>query len=173
MKVHRCHRLDLDLPGGTAAQLEAYLSDPARPLKALLNRKKVNQLAGGRFHYVSRPYSLLMFRLQPEVVFRASWADSSSSLKIEFEDCIIRGLGKLDSLVLFCCSARISAKDNHLVAEADMSLELKSESSMILMPRSLLIAMGEKALGLISKRLEKRCRAGLVRGAEKWVLDPR
>ena len=171
MKVHRCHRLDLDLPGGTAAQLEAYLSDPARPLKALLNRKKVNQLAGGRFHYVSRPYSLLMFRLQPEVVFRASWANST--LKIEFEDCIIRGLGKLDSLVLFCCSARISAKDKHLFAEADMSLELKSESSMILMPRSLLIAMGEKALGLISERLEKRCRAGLVRGAEKWVLDPR
>ena len=112
-----------------------------------------------------------MFRLQPEVVFRASWADST--LKIEFEDCIIRGLGKLDSLVLFCCSARIYAKDKHLFAEADMSLELKSESSMILMPRSLLIAMGEKALGLISERLEKRCRAGLVRGAEKWALDTR
>ena len=171
MKVHRCHRLDLVLPGGTVAQLESYLSDPARPLKALLNRKKVNQLAGGRFHYVSRPYSLLMFRLQPEVVFRASWTDHT--LKIEFEDCIIRGLGKLDSLVLFCCSARISAKDKHLFAEADMSLELKSESSMILMPRSLLIAMGEKALGLISERLEKRCRAGLVRGAKKWVLDTR
>ena len=72
LKVHRCHRLDLDLPGGTVAQLEAYLSEPARPLKALLNRKKVNQLAGGRFYYVSRPYSLLMFRLQTEVVFRAS-----------------------------------------------------------------------------------------------------
>ena len=171
MKVHRCHRLDLDLPGGTAAQLEAYLSDPARPLKALLNRKKVQQGEGGRFYYVSRPYSLLMFRIQPEVVFRASWADST--LKIEFEDCIIRGLGKLDSLVLFCCSARIYAKDKHLFAEADMSLELKSESSMILMPRSLFIAMGEKALGLIFERLEKRCRAGLVRGAEKWVLDTR
>ena len=76
-------------------------------------------------------------------------------------------------MVLFCCSARISAKDKHLFAEADMSLELKSESSMILMPRSLLIAMGEKALGLISERLEKRCRAGLVRGAKKWVLGTR
>ena len=151
------------------AQLEAYLSDPARPLKALLNRKKVNQLAGGRFHYVSRPYPLLMFQIQPEVVFLAGWADAT--LSIEFEDCTIRGLGKLDSLVLFCCSARISAKDEHLVAEADMSLELKSESSMILIPRSLLIAMGEKALELISERLEKRCRGGLVRGAQKWMLD--
>ena len=155
------------------AQLEAYLSDPARPLKALLNRKKVQQGEGGRFYYVSRPYSLLMFRIQPEVVFHACWNWNDASLQIEFEDCTIHGLGNLDSLVLFCCSARISAKDKHLFAEADMSLELKSESSMILMPRSLLIAMGEKALGLISERLEKRCRAGLVRGAEKWVLDTR
>ena len=171
LKVHHCHRLDLDVSGGTAAQLEAYLSEPARPLKALLNRKKVRQSAGGRFHYVSRPYSLLMFRLQPEVVFRADWADST--LQIVFEDCTIRGLGKLDSLVLFCCSARIFAKDKYLVGEADISLEIKSEPSMILMPRSLLKAMGEKALGLIVERLEKRCRAGLVRGAEKWVLDTR
>ncbi|MDC0302883.1 DUF1997 domain-containing protein [bacterium] len=171
MKVHRCHRLDLDLTAGTSDQLEAYLADPSRPLKALLNRKKVQQSAGGRFHYVSRPYSLLMFRLQPEVVFRARWADST--LDIEFEDCTIRGLGKLDSLVMFCCSAKISAKEKHLVAEADMSLELKSESSAVLMPRGLVKAMGEKALELIVERLEKRCRAGLVRGANKWVLDSR
>ena len=105
------------------------------------------------------------------MIFRADWADST--LQIEFEDCTIQGLGKLDSLVLFCCNAKIFAGDKYLVAEADMSLELKSEPSMILMPRSLLIAMGEKALGLISERLEKRCRAGLVRGAEKWVLDTR
>ena len=65
--VHRSHRLDL--PGGTAAQLQAYLSEPARPLNALLNRKKVQQAEGGRFHYVSRPYSLLMFSIQPEVIF--------------------------------------------------------------------------------------------------------
>ena len=112
-----------------------------------------------------------MFRLQPEVVFRARWADST--LEIEFEDCTIQGLGKLDSLVTFCCSAKISAKEKHLVAEADMSLELKSESSTVLMPRGLVKAMGEKALELIVERLEKRCRAGLVRGANKWVLDNR
>lgn len=84
MKVHRSHRIDLGLPEGTAAQLDAYLSDPARPLKALLNRKKVQQSEGGRFHYVSRPYALLMFRIQPEVIFLARWIDAS--LQIEFED---------------------------------------------------------------------------------------
>ena len=168
MKVHRSHRLDLDLPGGTAAQLEAYLSEPARPLKALLNRKKVQQAEGGRFYYVSRPYSLLMFHIQPEVIFRARWIDAR--LQIEFEDCTIRGLGNLDSLVLFCCRAEIFPGDRSLVAEADLSLELKSESATVWIPRGVLQSMGEKALQLIIERLEKSCRTGLLRGARGWIL---
>ena len=169
MKVHRSHRLDLELPGGTAAQLEAYLSDPARPLKALLNRKKVQQSEGGRFYYVSRPYSLLMFSIQPEVIFRARWINAS--LLIEFEDCKIRGLGKLDSLVFFCCRAKIFPGERSLVAEADLSLELKSESAKVWIPRGMLQTMGEKALQLIIERLEKRCQTGLLRGAKRWILE--
>ncbi len=169
MKVHRSHRLDLELPGGTAAQLEAYLSDPARPLKALLNRKKVQQSEGGRFYYVSRPYSLLMFSIQPEVIFRARWINAS--LLIEFEDCTIRGLGKLDSLVFFCCRAKIFPGERSLVAEADLSLELKSESAKVWIPRGMLQTMGEKALQLIIERLEKRCQTGLLRGAKRWILE--
>ena len=169
MKVHRSHRLDLELPGGTAAQLEAYLSDPARPLKALLNRKKVQQSEGGRFYYVSRPYSLLMFSIQPEVIFRARWINAS--LLIEFEDCTIRGLGKLDSLVFFCCRAKIFPGERSLVAEADLSLELKSESAKVWIPRGMLQTMGEKALQLIIERLEERCRTGLLRGAKRWILE--
>ena len=169
MKVHRSHRLDLELPGGTAAQLEAYLSDPARPLKALLNRKKVQQSEGGRFYYVSRPYSLLMFSIQPEVIFRARWINAS--LLIEFEDCTIRGLGKLDSLVFFCCRAKIFPGERSLVAEADLSLELKSESATVWIPKSVLQTMGEKALQLIIERLEKRCQTGLLRGAKRWILE--
>ena len=169
MKVHRSHRLDLDLLGGKAAQLEAYLSDPTRPLKALLNRKKIKQAVDGRFYYISRPYSLLMFRIQPEVIFRSCWTDAH--LQIEFEDCTIRGLGNLDSLVMFCCRATIFPRDMGLVAEADLSLEMKSEAATVWIPRGVLQAMGEKALQLIIERLEKRCRTGLLRGAKGWILE--
>ena len=171
MKVHRSHRIDLDISGGEAAQLEAYLSNPARPLKALLNRKKVQQSEGGRFYYASRPYSLLMFRIQPEVIFRAHWTDAC--LQIDFEDCTVRGLGNLDSLISFYCRAKIVPGEMNLVAEADLSLEMKSEATTVWIPRGVLRAMGEKALELIVERLEKRCRTGLVRGASKWVLDRR
>ena len=121
----------------------------------------MQQAEGGRFHYVSRPYSLLMFRIQPEVIFRARWIDTS--LQIEFEDCTIRGLGRLDSLVLFSCSAKIFPGETSLVAEANLSLELKSESAAVWIPRSVLQSMGEKALQLIIERLEKRCQTGLLR----------
>ena len=108
-----------------------------------------------------------MFRIQPEVIFRARWIDTS--LHIEFEDCTIRGLGKLDSLVLFCCRAQIFPREMSLMAEAELSLEFKSESAAW-MPTSLLQSMGEKGLQLIIERLEKRCRTGLLRGARRWIL---
>lgn len=101
------------------------------------------------------------------MVFRARWIDSI--LKIDFEDCKISGLGNLDSLVLFKCNAKISAEEKHLIAEADMSLELKSDSSTSFIPKGLLEVMGEKALGLIIERLIKRCRGGLLRGVDKWM----
>ena len=109
-----------------------------------------------------------MFRIQPEVIFRARWIDAS--LQIEFEDCTIRGLGKLDSLVLFYCHAKILPGERSLVAEANLSLELKSESATVWIPRGVLQSMGEKALQLIIERLEKRCRTGLLRGARGWIL---
>ena len=73
MQVHRSHGIDVQVPDASLPQLQAYLSQPGRPLKALLNRKKVERLADGRFLYESRPYQLLNFQLQPEVVFRSSW----------------------------------------------------------------------------------------------------
>ena len=107
MEVHRSHRLDLDLPIGTAAQLQAYLSEPARPLNALLNRKRVQQAEGGRFHYISRPYSLLIFRIQPEVIFSARWIDTC--LQIEFVVLITALLDK-NSLCLRSCDAQGCSK---------------------------------------------------------------
>ena len=110
-----------------------------------------------------------MFRIQPEVIFRSCWTDAR--LQIEFEDCTIRGLGNLDSLVMFCCRATIFPRDMGLVAEADLSLEMKSEAATVWIPRGVLQAMGEKALQLIIERLEKRCRTGLLRGAKGWILE--
>ena len=87
VQVHRSHGIALQLPHASQAQLREYLSKPGRPMKALLNRKKVQQMDDDRFLYASRPYQLLSFQLQPEVVFQSSW--NGDELTIVFEHCTI------------------------------------------------------------------------------------
>ena len=167
MQVHRSHGIALQLPDASLAQLQDYLSQPGRPLKALLNRKKVERLEDGRFLYASRPYQLLNFQLQPEVVFRSSW--DGDQLSIEFEHCTIHGLGRLQDLVQFQCQAWIRPERERLKAKADLSLELSPNGAGALFPKSLMQPTGDLALRLVTDRLEKRCRTGLIKGALNWV----
>ena len=167
LKVQRSHRIDLACPGVSEYLLAEFLSVPARPLKALLNRRKVSQSEPNRFLYQSRPYALLNFQLQPEVVFIAAWHPAEKELVIEFERCSIDGLGRLQSLVDFQCQAWIRPMQQQIQAEAECSLELPISAAKVL-PKPLIRSMAERALGLVTERLEKRCRNGLVRGLKRW-----
>ena len=167
MQVHRSHGIALQLPEASLAQLQGYLSRPGRPLKALLNRKKVERLEDGRYLYVSRPYQLLTFELQPEVVFRSHW--DGDQLTIVFEQCTIHGLGRLQELVQFQCQAWIRPEQERLMAKADLSLELSPGGAGSLLPKPLMQRTGDLALRLVTDRLEKRCRTGLIKGALDWV----
>ena len=167
MQVHRSHGIALPLPDASLGQLQGYLSQPGRPLKALLNRRKVERLKDGRFLYASRPYQLLTFQLQPEVVFRSSW--DGDQLAIVFEHCTIHGLGRLQDLVQFQCQAWIRPEQERLVAKAELSLNLSPNGAGALLPKPLMQRTGDLALGLVTNRLEKRCRTGLIKGALRWV----
>ena len=167
VQVHRSHGIALQLPYASQAQLRAYLSKPGRPMKALLNRKKVQQMDDDRFLYASRPYQLLNFQLQPEVVFQSSW--NGDELTIVFEHCTIHGLGQLQNLVQFQCQAWIRPESERLMAKADLSLELSPGGAGALLPKPLIRRTGRLALDLVTDRLEKRCRTGLLKGAQDWV----
>ena len=167
MKVHRSHDIALHVPDASLPQLQGYLAQPGRPLKALLNRKKVERRADGSFLYASRPYQLLNFQLQPEVVFLSSW--DGDQLNIVFQHCTIHGLGRLQDLVQFHCHAWIQPEKERLMAKADLSLELSPNGAGALMPKPLLQRTGDLALSLVTDRLEKRCRTGLIKGALNWV----
>ena len=155
------------MPDASLGQLQGYLSQPGRPLKALLNRRKVERLKDGRFLYASRPYQLLTFQLQPEVVFRSSW--DGDQLAIVFEHCTIHGLGRLQGLVEFQCQAWIRPEQESLMAKAELSLEFSPNGAGALLPKPLLHRTGDLVLGLVTDRLEKRCRTGLIKGALNWV----
>ena len=167
MQVHRSHCIEVRVPDASLPQLQGYLAQPGRPLKALLNRKKVERLADGRFLYASRPYQLLNFQLQPEVVFHSSW--DGDQLTILFEHCTIHGLGRFQDLVHFQCQAWIRPEQERLMAEADLSLELSPGGAGALVPERLMQRTGDVALRLVTDRLEKRCRTGLRKGALNWI----
>tara|TARA_B000000565_G_scaffold32277_1_gene21629 strand:- start:258 stop:782 length:525 start_codon:yes stop_codon:yes gene_type:complete len=167
VQVYRSHEIDVQVPDASLPQLQGYLEKPPRPLKALLNRKKVERLEDGRLLYTSRPYQLLSFQLQPEVVFRSSW--DGDQLTIVFEHCTIHGLGRLQDLVQFQCQAWIRPEQERLMAKADLSLKLSTSGAGALVPEPLMQRTGDLALRLVTDRLEKRCRTGLRKGALKWV----
>ena len=167
MQVYRSHEIDVQVPDASLPQLQGYLEKPPRPLKALLNHKKVERLEDGRLLYTSRPYQLLSFQLQPEVVFRSSW--DGDQLTIVFEHCTIHGLGRLQDLVQFQCQAWIRPEQERLMAKADLSLKFSTSGAGALVPEPLMQRTGDLALRLVTDRLEKRCRTGLRKGALKWV----
>ena len=170
VRVDRVHCIEVPIEGAAEQQLAAYLARPERPLKALLNRRKVAAAPDGRFLYASRPYDLLTFQIRPEVSFRAVWDLPAMALTIGFEDCRIHGLGALDDWITFSCDARIRPHQGRLLAEADLALETVGVSPLLL-PERLLKSMGERALGLVVARLEKRCRQGLKQGAQRWLAN--
>lgn len=167
LEVRRSHAIALQLPSASLTQLQNYLSKPRRPLKALLNSKRVERQEDGQLLYSSMPYQLLNFQLQPEVVFRSSW--DGDQLNIVLEQCTIHGLGRFQDLVQFQCQAWIRPQPECLMAKADLSLELSSTGAAALLPEPLIQRTGDFALGLVTRRLEKRCRTGLIKGALHWV----
>ena len=55
------------------------------------------------------------------------------------------------------------------MAKADLSLELSPGGAGALLPKPLIRRTGRLALDLVTDRLEKRCRTGLLKGAQDWV----
>ena len=169
VRVDRVHRIEVPIDGAAEQQLAAYLAKPERPLKALLNRRKVEVAPDGRFLYASRPYDLLTFQIRPEVSFRAVWDLPAMALTIGFEDCDPWPRSSMTQIA-FSCDARIRPRQGQLLAEADLALETVG-SSPLLLPERLLKSMGEQALGLVVALLEKRCRQGLKHGAQRWLAN--
>ena len=69
----------------------------------------------------------------------------------------------------FQCQAWIRPEQERLMAKADFSLELSPNGAGALLPKLLMQRTGELALSLVTDRLEKRCRTGLIKGALHWV----
>ena len=165
--AERSHRCSVDLPGGELDSLERFLQKPTRTMAALLSRKRMTPLGQGRFLYQSRTFRVLQFEIRPVVVFQAVW--QHRCLRIDFEDCQLKGLGAVQEAVRFECRAVLTPRDQRLDAEATAALAIAERHPLQRLPLSVMEALASKALGLVVVRLERRCQGGLRRAVERWI----
>lgn len=128
----------------SAAELAELLTNPQLVLQQLLSGEQLEPLMDpGQFLYTPRPLELPGYRLAPQVRFLAQWQAPMLAI----------------SLSSYRFSAELQPTDGGLQVRAQATLELASGAGGL--PQPLLAFLGNRALGLIFGRLERRCRRNL------------
>ena len=148
-------------PPATAEQLSAFLSRPMRPLRGLLHADRLCQSAPGLFDYVSRPYGVAGWTLQPHVRLQAQWQEEALHLR-QLES-RVDGLGEWQQRLHFGLEAWLTPMDTALRAEALVWAEVPTAAVVMAGP---VLNLG---LQQLLDRLERRCQNGLRRRAQGWL----
>jgi len=135
-------------------------------MAGLLNQQRMDVQGDGVFLYKSRPFQLLRFEIRPEVVFTT--ARSENDLLIVFQHSRIRGLGVVERAIRFSCEAVLQPCSEGLQAKVSASIFMDENHPVALVPPVLRRRLAEQALGLVFKRLERRCQGGLKRSLNRW-----
>ncbi len=160
---HCC--VPLVAPTGTAADLQAFLSRPVRPLRGLLDPARLQADGDGHYIYQSRPYGVAGWTLQPRVRLRASW--DGKRLTIEQLESRVDGLGAWQDRLCFGLVAQVWPHCQEgqvaLLADARVWTDLPAAAAPVASP---VLKLGFDQL---LDRLERRCQRGLRRRAEGWL----
>ena len=163
MQLERCTKLRVPLSRqgrqADGAGVAALLSDPQLVLRQLLSGEQLEQQGAGVFLYTPRPLELPGIRLAPLVHFRAEW--KAPLLAISLVNYKLPGLAGLEHKVKYHFRAELQQTDGDLLVRAEATLELASGEGGLGLPQPLLAFLGNRALGLIFGRLERRCRRNL------------
>ena len=149
------------------SSIARYLSQPKRPMAALLDRQRMEVQGDGIFLYRSRPFQLLRFEIRPEVVFTAAW--SEQDLLIVFQRSRIRGLGVVEQAIRFSCEAVLQPCSDGVRAKVSASILMDEKHPIALVPSALRRRLADQALQLVFERLERRCQGGLKRSLNRWL----
>lgn len=160
------------------AQLRRFLSRPIRPLRGLLDPSRLEAVGSDRYVYQSRPYGVVGWTLQPQVLLRARW--DGQCLAMEQLEARVHGLGEWQERLHFGLSATIRpllTADDPQADAAGVNAQLEAAALVWAeLPRSaavLVTPVLQLALQQLLDRLERRCQRGLRRRAELWLDRPR
>jgi len=155
----------------TVAQLEPFLVKPLRPLRGLLDPKRLRRAGEDTYSYTSRPYGVAGWTLQPRVLVRARFADGE--LLIQQLESRVDGLGPWQERLQFGLEARLRAGSASPAGPQQQQGVLEAEALVWaeLPVAAVAVAAPVLHLGLqqLLDRLERRCQQGLRRRAESWL----
>lgn len=166
LEQRRCSRVALD-PAPAPERLAAFLARPIRPLRGLLHPDRLHQAGPHRYDYVSRPYGVAGWTLQPHVRLEARW--QQGVLHLRQLESRVEGLGEWQERLQFGLEAWLRpvtpGTDGlaELEAEALAWVELPAAAALVAAP---VVRLG---LQQLLDRLERRCHNGLRRRAEGWL----
>jgi len=160
----------------TPAELDTFLAKPLRPLRGLLDPQRLEQVGDDRYTYLSRPYGVAGWTLQPRVLLRA--CNGEGELLIEQLESRVEGLGAWQERLRFGLEARLRSRpaanaerEGMAVREGMAELEAEALVWAELPAAAVAVAGPVLTLGLqqLLDRLERRCQRGLRRRAEAWL----
>ncbi len=149
----------IELPGVGHDEISLFLERPRRPLRAFLNRSRLEQVNTHSFVYASRPFGLGRWSIQPLIAIKAHWRDEL--LAITSTDCRIDGLGSWQKAVEFSFDASLVPDDQVCQASVSAELRLDHRGALALLPSSMLLSLAEQSLDQALARMERRCQKGL------------
>ncbi|MCP9889248.1 DUF1997 domain-containing protein [Cyanobium sp. ATX 6A2] len=172
LEQRRLCRVALE-PPASPERLAQFLSRPIRPLRGLLHADRLQPSGPGLYTYISRPYSVAGWTLQPHVRLEARW--QHEALVLRQLESRVEGLGAWQQKLQFGLEARLkpvaagggpagaAAGGACLQAEALVWAELPAAAAVVAGP---VLNLG---LQQLLDRLERRCHHGLRRRAECWL----
>ncbi|MCP9927993.1 DUF1997 domain-containing protein [Cyanobium sp. CH-040] len=169
LERRRLCRVALDPPASTE-RLALFLSRPIRPLRGLLHPDRLHQAGPHRYDYVSRPYGVAGWTLQPHVRLEARW--QAGVLHLRQLESRVEGLGEWQERLQFGLEAWLRPRELDAGApERGVVLEAEALVWAELPAAAVVVAGPVLSLGLqqLLDRLERRCHQGLRRRAEAWL----
>ena len=158
-------------PEPSVVLLETFLAKPLRPLRGLLDPKRLMRAGHGTYTYTSRPYGVAGWTLQPRVVLQAGF--HNGELLIEQLESRVDGLGAWQERLSFGLQARLRPSPMAAAAGPHQPAVLEAEALVWaeLPPAAVAVAGPVLNLGLqqLLDRLERRCQRGLRSRAEHWL----
>jgi Protein of unknown function (DUF1997) len=157
------------------SNLQHYLRQPQRLVKAIANPQLMEQLSSERFRLKMRPLNFMeIYHFQPMVVLQVT-TDSDGTVILSSQECEIRGLEYIDRRFSLNLQGRLAPANingtTYLRGKADLEVKVELPPPLWLTPKPLLEIAGNGLLKSVLLRIKQHLLSQLLDDYYQWVAS--